>query len=106
MTPCRCRTRAWALALGVLTAAPLASAPAEQTGALARRLHEAGEILPLERIRELALGVKAGTLIDSELESEQGRWVYDLEVLDAEGRVWDIELDARDGALLGVELDD
>lgn len=72
---------------------------------LARQLHAQGEILSLERIAELATAQRPGTLIDVELEREDGMWVYEAEILDPEGRAWELELDARTGAVIKLERD-
>ena len=72
----------------------------------ARALSQRGDILPLEKIAEHARAAKPGKLIDIELEQKHGRWIYEAEVLDETGRVWELKLDARTGSVLKMELDD
>jgi len=72
----------------------------------ARTLSQRGDILPLEKIAERARAEKPGKLIDIELEQKKGIWVYEAEILDDAGRVWELKLDARTGALLKMEQDD
>ena len=72
----------------------------------ARALSQRGDILPLEKIAERARAEKPGKLIDIELEQKKGIWVYEAEILDDAGRVWELKLDARTGALLKMEQDD
>lgn len=72
----------------------------------ARALSQRGDILPLEKIAEHARAAKPGKLIDIELEQKHGRWIYEAEVLDDAGRVWELKLDARTGSVLKMELDD
>ncbi|MBL8475339.1 MAG: PepSY domain-containing protein [Methyloversatilis sp.] len=72
----------------------------------ARELSQRGEILPLERISELAKAVRPGKLIDIDLERKRELWIYELELLDDQGRVWEMKLDARNGELLKLEQDD
>ena len=72
----------------------------------ARALSQRGDILPLEKIAEHARAAKLGKLIDIELEQKHGRWIYEAEVLDETGRVWELKLDARTGSVLKMELDD
>lgn len=71
----------------------------------ARRLREAGAILPLESILEQARRAQPGKVLEVELERERGGYVYEIEVLDDEGAVWELELDARDGAVLEHKRD-
>jgi uncharacterized membrane protein YkoI len=40
------------------------------------------------------------------MERERGRLIYELEVLDAQGQVWEVELDAVTGRLLESEVED
>ena len=72
----------------------------------ARALSQRGDILPLEKIAEHARAAKPGKLIDIELEQKHGRWIYEAEVLDETGRVWELKMDARTGSVLKMELDD
>jgi len=69
----------------------------------ARALLGAGQIQSLEAILERALEHQPGRLLDVELEREDGRYVYELELLDEEGYVWELELDASTGELLERE---
>jgi uncharacterized membrane protein YkoI len=66
----------------------------------ARRLRDAGEILPLSEILQRARDAQPGRVIEVELEDTGEEVVYELEVLDAGGVVWELQLDARSGAVL------
>ena len=72
----------------------------------ARALREAGAILPLERIIEIAKTIKPGEVIDTGLEEDDGLYEYEIEILDANGRVWEMEFNAATGELMDLELDD
>jgi uncharacterized membrane protein YkoI len=69
-----------------------------------RRLRGAGQILSLETIianhRRWHPG---GQLLEAELESEYGRYVYDLKFLGNDGVVREFEYDARTGELWHLE---
>jgi uncharacterized membrane protein YkoI len=86
----------------------LPSAQADSDADRARRLVQQGVILPLEEILPLVRAVKPGTLIELELhyEREHDAHVYEMEVLDTQGRLWEVELDATTGELIEVEPDD
>jgi uncharacterized membrane protein YkoI len=79
---------------------------ADDDHALARRLSEAGQILPLEDIAARARTVKPGELLEADLEIKKGRYVYEVEILDKAGQVWELKLDAASGQLIKMELDD
>jgi len=69
----------------------------------AREAFEGGAALPLSRIMSLALTAVPGEVLEVELEREHGRLVYEIEILARSGRVRKVILDARTGAVLGVE---
>lgn len=65
------------------------------------RLREAGTLQALDKLNQLALEQHPGGKIhETELEERKGRYVYQLEVIDAQGLEWDIEFDASTGKLL------
>ncbi len=47
-----------------------------------------------------------GKIEDTELEQEHGRYVYQVELRDAQGVQWDVELDATNGQILEEHRDD
>jgi uncharacterized membrane protein YkoI len=71
----------------------------------ARRLQQAGDILPLETIIEKAQAIHPGRLLEVELESEHDRYYYEIELLDDKGRVWEMKLDSQTGQLITQEED-
>ena len=72
----------------------------------AMRLRDSGAILPLERILDRAAGYQPGRVIEVELEEHAGRYLYEMEVLAPDGRIWELEVDAADGRLLKRERED
>ena len=67
----------------------------------ALRLRQQGVIQPLEELLQPAYDRYPGArLLEAELEAEHGQYVYEIELLTAEGQVRELELDARDGRLL------
>lgn len=71
----------------------------------ARRLQQQGEILGLEVILERMDFGSGSRLLETELEREDGRWVYELEVLDPEGRVTEHEVEAATGEVIKTEAE-
>lgn len=73
----------------------------------ALRLRRDGLILPLDQLMRPALQRYPGaTLLEAELEEEDGVLVYEVELLTSQGIVRELELDARDGRILKDEVDD
>ena len=72
----------------------------------ARELKNKGEILPLQDIITRATKRHPGKVIESELERESGGYIYEVEVLDADGKVWEMKYDAVSGEMLKDERDD
>jgi uncharacterized membrane protein YkoI len=79
---------------------------AEEDYELARKLSQQGHILPLEKILTFARAQKKGEVLDTELEKKHGRYLYEVEILDVKGQVWEVKLDAKTGQLIKLELDD
>ncbi len=72
----------------------------------AKRLKEAGKILPLEHIVQKAKAKYPGRLIELELEREHGRYIYEVELVDRGGVVWELKYDAQTGEFLKRERED
>lgn len=73
----------------------------------ALRLRDAGTIRDFEALNRTALAKHAGgSVYDSELELEHGRYLYKVDLKDAQGVKWDVELDAVTGEVLTDHQDD
>jgi len=94
----------------LLLAASLAADPGvardlDQDEAL--RLRREGVIMPFEQLMQrLEQQYPGATLLEAELEEEDGVLVYEVEILTTQGVVRELELDARDGNILKDEEDD
>lgn len=71
----------------------------------ARRLHASGAILSLEHFVNEARAMRLGRVIDARLlyENTHGHHVYEILILDDGGEIWELEFDARNGALIEHE---
>ena len=84
---------------------PTSAQPApDQTRA--RAAVEAGEILPLQTIIERLRTRLQGRILEVELEREDGRWVYEIELLLADGHKRELEIDATSARVLEDEDED
>ena len=101
--------------------APLAPTPAPQpaatppspqpsveiagsSGQPARAITGTG-LLPLARILAIAQRRVPGDVVEVDLDDDDGRPEYELEILTADGRSIEIKIDARTGTILEVEED-
>ena len=58
-----------------------------------------------ERATELAVAAKPGAVTDFDLDHERNGWVYELEIVDAQGTEWEVQLEAVTGKVLRVRRD-
>lgn len=89
---------ALALVIGASTAAARESPDADQDRA--RAAVRAGEAMPLSALLERVQRSHPGQVLRVELEHDDGRWIYELRVLQADGRLLKLEVDARSGEVL------
>jgi uncharacterized membrane protein YkoI len=73
---------------------------------VARSAVARGELLPLSKILQIAQRDYPGKMLEVELERDDGRYVYEIEILLADGRVIELTYDGKTGELLEVEIDD
>ena len=67
----------------------------------ALRLREAGTIQSFEKLNAAALAKHpGGTIHETELEEEYGKYIYQVELRDNKGIEWDVEFDASTGQIL------
>ncbi|MEW7979393.1 MAG: hypothetical protein G8D28_01930 [gamma proteobacterium symbiont of Phacoides pectinatus] len=64
-----------------------------------RRLVAQGVILPLQEI-VARLAAPRGWILEVELERQGARHLYEIELLDEDGQVWEYRVDAADGRVL------
>ena len=67
----------------------------------ALKLRDAGTIQSFEKLHAAALATHpGGTVHETELEQEYGKYIYQVDLRDAQGVEWDVELDAVTGQVL------
>lgn len=62
--------------------------------------------LTMQQAIEIALLEVSGEVQEAELEKEDGMMVYEIEILDANGQEFEIEIAADTGAVIEVEAED
>lgn len=80
----------------------LAAVPAHADSAhdRARAAVQAGQVLPLTTVLAGLEREHPGQVLEVELERDDGRWIYEVKLLQAGGRLVKLELDAASGAVL------
>ena len=90
--------------LAVLAFVPEAPGAGASEHDRARGAVQSGEVRPLGDILAGLRGRYPGRVLDAELSRRgRGNWRYDLKILQADGRVLDVAVDARTGRVLGVK---
>lgn len=101
--PARSPARAGALGLVLACAAwltpPLARAD-DGDHERAREAVRAGEVLPLAELLRRLQPAWPGEVLELELEREDGRWIYEIKLLQPGGQVVKLDVDARTAAVL------
>lgn len=64
-----------------------------------------GEILPIAKVLEIATAIVPGDVLKVKLEREPFGFKYEVKILAKNGRVREVEVDARSGKLLQIEDD-
>jgi uncharacterized membrane protein YkoI len=85
----------------LLAAEPLPAAARDHDSV--RHAVESGEIQPLAEILNAVQGKLPGEIAGIEIEQKGGRWVYEFRVVDDQGRLFDVYVDARSGAIEQVK---
>ena len=93
----------WLAVVFTLLTHPVAASDDHET---ARRLSASGEILPLEAILQRAHQHQPGRVLEVEFEQKHEPYIYEIEILDTNGAVWELKLDARTGQLQKREQED
>lgn len=99
----RCLAHALALALAVALLLPVSLSPAvadEPDQARVLEAVKAGKIKPLTEIIPIVRKSVPGEIIETEIEFEDGRWVYEFKTITPQGRRYEIYVDARTAKIL------
>ena len=86
--------------------APGPSARADSDGERARQALERGEIRPLDAVLAAAKAAVPGDVIALDLKRDDGRWLYKLRILGADGKRREVKIDAQSLKILDEDDDD
>ncbi len=91
------------LSLGMVSTATFADDDLREIEAISKGLG----LITLEEAKAKALEAKPGVVKDADLENrkfEKG-WDYEFEIVDPDGKEWDVYIDAKSGKVNGVNRD-
>lgn len=91
--------------LAIAIALPTTTAFASSDHDQARAALVAGEIQPLPRILERVATQHPGDVLEVELDREQGRWIYEFKILQSDGRILKLDVDAKDATVIKQRQD-
>jgi len=72
---------------------------------LADKLESEGHIMTLEEILNIANKAYQGRILEAELETREGAYVYQIDILDNDGVIWELEYNAANGQLITKQRD-
>jgi uncharacterized membrane protein YkoI len=72
----------------------------------ARQLRTEGKIVSLESIVKQAQSIKPGNILEIELKDNDKLYLYEVEILDPDGKVWELLFDGATGKLLQTQQED
>lgn len=70
-----------------------------------KALRESGKVMPFNQFID-SLELQGAKVIEAKLEQEHGRMVYEIEVLEPNGKIYEHYYDAVTGELIKSELED
>jgi uncharacterized membrane protein YkoI len=88
------------LLLGVTLAAAQAGDRGDHERA--RAAVQAGEVLPLSTVLERLQRTHPGQVLALELDQEDGRWIYEIKLLQSDGQLLKLDIDARSAEVLTI----
>ena len=72
----------------------------------ARAAVQAGQVLPLPTLLERLQRTHPGQVLELELERDDGRWIYEIKLLQANGQLLKLDVDAATAQVLQVKRTD
>ncbi|CAM4347950.1 PepSY domain-containing protein [Comamonas aquatilis] len=82
---------------------PTASDAGDNDHEMARQALRQGQVLPLRTVLDRVEQQYQGQVIKVEFERDDGRFVYEIRLLQSDGKVVKLEIDAGDGSLISMK---
>ena len=107
LSVCRFMLQRWLLLwfwAGGLLLAPAMASPREHDHDRAERAVQAGQVLSLQSMLQKLQLQYPGQVLEVELEDDDGRWIYEVKLLQADGQLLKIKLDAQTAEVLQSKI--
>lgn len=91
------------LAMGVATTGTLVQADDHGDHELARQALERGQVMPLRAVLDKVEREYPGQVLKVEFDREDGRFIYEIRLLQNDGRMAKLEVDAVNGRVLKIK---
>ena len=93
------------LLIGTLFLPPAVLAQdAEDMAEMQAKAKSAGLIAPEQAIQK-ALAAKPGTVVDADVDRKSKKYYYEVEIIDANGVKWEVDIDGKTGEVGGIKKD-
>ena len=106
MTPTRRNAVLLGLALSALGGGRAAHAGDRDDHELARQALQQGQVLPLRTVLDKLERAYPGQVLKVEFERDDGHYVYEIRLLQNDGRIAKLKIDAVDGRVLSIKRKD
>jgi len=93
------------LAALAISAAIVQPGFADDDEARDRAIAKAANLITPEQATEKALAAKAGTVTDIDLDRKWKNYYYEVEIVDADGIEWEVDIDAKTGKVRKIKRD-
>lgn len=70
-----------------------------------KAISKSANLIPPEQAIEKALAAKPGTVIDADIDRKFKKFYYEIEIVDAQGTEWEVDIDAMTGEVRRVKKD-
>ena len=68
-------------------------------------ISKAAGLIPPEQAMQKALAAKPGTIVDADIDRKFRKHYYEVEIVDAQGVEWEIDIDAKTGEVRKIKKD-
>jgi len=72
----------------------------------AKNLLDTGSILTLTKVVKKIIVKHPGYIVEAELKTKNNIFIFEIDILDSKGQVWELKVDAKTAEVLEKKLDD
>lgn len=92
-------------ALAIAAGATTALAQDADDMAEMQAIAKAANLISPEQAIEKALAAKPGTVVDADVDRKFKKYYYEIEIVDAQGVEWEVDIDAKTGEVRRIKKD-